>query len=202
MPQYLTSTLCDCLKPLLNKVKPTDYTLATILNASDAYESPSWVADDLNALKEGGFKLVELDLRKPESLKDFIENAEINGIFVAGGNSFYLLEIMKQSGFFDYLKNNIEKYLYIGSSAGSVVCCQDIELIRYLDRPLKEPKFDYIGLGLIKTLILPHINNPYFESKYQKLTQSKDFTKQSVITLADNQALWVEKGSMETVEVL
>ena len=201
MSQYLTSTLCDCLAPLINKVKPADFTLATILNASDAYESPNWVTDDLNALKESGFKLIKLDLRKPEDFKNFIENTEINGIFVAGGNSFYLLEIMKQSGLFDYLKTNIGKYLYIGSSAGSVVCCQDIELIRYLDRPLKEPKFDYIGLGLIKTLILPHINNPYFESKYQKLTQSKDFTKQSVLTLADNQALWVENGSIEIVEI-
>jgi dipeptidase E len=201
MPQYLTSTLCNCLTPLLDKLKPSDFTLATILNASDAYESPSWVEDDLNALKKSGFKLVDLDLRKSSAVEDFINNSEINGIFVAGGNSFYLLEIMKQSGLFDYLKANIEKYLYIGSSAGSVVCCQDIGLVRYIDKPLSEPKFDLIGLGILKSLILPHINHPYFESKYQKLTQSKDFAKQSVITLADNQALWVEKGSMGLVEV-
>jgi peptidase E len=80
------------------------------------------------------------------------------------------------------------------------VCCHDIGLIRYLDKPVNEPKFDYNGFGLIKSLILPHINNSYFESKYQKLTQSKDFTRQSVITLADSQAIWVENGSMELVE--
>lgn len=56
-----------------------------------------------------------------EDVQKLIDDQNINKIFVAGGNSFYLLELMKQSGLFGYLKLSIQNYLYIGSSAGPVV---------------------------------------------------------------------------------
>lgn len=201
MQLYLTSQLCDCLDPLLSKINPSDYTLAVIRNAAAMYKDPIWVKNDTEALEKVGFKLIELDLRQKLNFENYFKQNHINGVFVAGGNTFYLLEIMKESGFFEYLKTKIEDLLYLGSSAGSVVICPNFELVKYVDEPLENPKFDLNSFGFIDKLILPHIGNPYFEKDYEMLFMDPDFDSKSVIKLHDNQAIWVDKyKNLELVE--
>ena len=192
MSLYLTSTFYKCQKPLLEKINPKDYTLAVVTNASDGYLIKPWVDLDIFALRRLGFRLKMLDLRKSHSLEAFYNNKSINGIYVAGGNTFYLLELMKKSGFFEFLSNNIKNYLYIGTSAGSIVCCENIDLIKYIDKPLKDRKYDLFGLKIVEKLILPHFATYPFKNGYAKMFEDSSFNSDKVIKLSDYQALWIE----------
>ena len=70
--------------------------LAFIPTAADLHETKWWIKEDKIKLTAKGFDLTEIDLKQKISLKNF---KDFNAIYVAGGNSFYLLQKMKESGF-------------------------------------------------------------------------------------------------------
>lgn len=85
---------------------------------------------------------------------------------VAGGDTFYLMEKLKESGADKVIKEFIEKGgVYIGSSAGSIVCCPTIEGAEEFDDPSLVPKLDnFDGMGVFKDAIIPHAHKEkYFE---------------------------------------
>ncbi len=47
--------------------------------------------------------------------------SEVDVIFVSGGNILHLLKWIKQSGFDNWLKNNLENKIYVGVSAGTII---------------------------------------------------------------------------------
>ena len=63
--------------------------LAFIPTAADLHETRWWIKEDKIKLAEKGFDLTEIDLKQKISLKNF---KDFDGIYVAGGNSFYLLQ--------------------------------------------------------------------------------------------------------------
>jgi len=199
MPLYLSSNLSDCISPLNNLLNAKSYHLAVIGNASDMYDDPFWVINDIKALKESGFEIQNFDLRKTEDVNQLLNETIYNGIFVAGGNSFYILELLKQTKIFEFIKNNIDNLLYIGSSAGSVICSKNIEIIKYLDRQQDQNEFNLQGLDLIDFQFLPHFGHDYFKLKYDKMFQDSVFYNSSNITLRDQDAIWVKNKSIEFV---
>ena len=53
---------------------------------------------------------------------------------VCGGNTYYLLYKLKESGFLDKIRKAVEKgILYVGISAGSVIASSSIAHISFLD---------------------------------------------------------------------
>jgi dipeptidase E len=83
-------------------------------------------------------------------------------VFVAGGNTFFLLQEMRKGGFAELIHDYIHKgMIYIGSSAGSVVAGPTVRLVNGLDDPTDAPELqDFAGLGLIDIAILPHWGSP------------------------------------------
>ncbi len=88
-----------------------------------------------------------------------IKKADI--IFVAGGNTFYLLQHLKACDFKSIFSEIWAcQKIYIGSSAGSIVAGQDIEFIKEMDNPTRATLTDYTGFGWIDFLFLPHFEAP------------------------------------------
>ena len=201
MPLFLSSNLCLCEDNLAKLVDPKQYTIAVIANASDMYTDPVWVDDDLKSLNRLGFNIENIDLRKKQDVNKLLKDSKYNGLFVAGGNTFYLLDILKSTGVFEFIKTNINNLLYLGSSAGSVVCSPNIEIIKHIDKPLESTSHDLDGFGFIKPMFLPHFANEYFRQKYDKMFQDKTFFSLPIITVRDSDALWVENGKMEFLSV-
>lgn len=83
-------------------------------------------------------------------------------IYVAGGNTFYLLHHMNECGFKGLLTSAwAAAKTYIGSSAGSIVMGPDIAHVATMDDPAVAPELKATtGLGLIDFLFLPHVNSP------------------------------------------
>jgi dipeptidase E len=95
---FLTSSAAKVL-PLLPGFLSTDashMSVAFIPTAADLYEDKWFVEDDKKALLDLGFQIVLVDIKNEETavITQKLQSADI--IFVAGGNTFYLLQELQR----------------------------------------------------------------------------------------------------------
>lgn len=130
-----------------------------IPTAGDPYDIKDFVEADRIALEKYGLDIVEMDIKNKnvEEIRKAIVGADI--VLVAGGDTFYLMEKLKESGADKVIKDFIEKNgIYIGSSAGSIICCPTIEGAEEFDNPnLAKGLNDFDGMGVFKDVIIPHV---------------------------------------------
>lgn len=103
-----------------------------------------------NNLKNMTFNVIDIEVSKEskEAILDKFNN--IDAIFVAGGNSFYLLQQLKLKNVLQELINFANSKIYIGSSAGACIACPSIDYIEKLDDKLEAPLLkDYTAMNLI-----------------------------------------------------
>jgi dipeptidase E len=206
MNLFLTSQAYEVLDlfPKTFDLNPTELSLAFIANAADNYTSKDWLFADRDKLVELGFKVTDLDLRQfnQESLAVELEKYQV--VFVAGGNTFYLLNTMRQAGFDKLIANflNTEGRYYIGSSAGSLVVAPSIEGVDLLDDPAESPELtDFTGFNLVNFVPLVHWGSEHFEQQYtQQLLKNYRLTT-PFITITDHQAIIVKKSKLEVVNI-
>jgi dipeptidase E len=195
------SKVGDLLFKLTAK-NPKELSVAFIPTASNPYKEKPWILTDRNKLIQMGLNVVDIDLEKENenTLKEKLSKLDI--IFVAGGNTVYLLAKSIESGFKKMLKELLSNgKIYVGSSAGSILAgpshepFKDEEL-KELDRAFKIDSFD--GAALVKYIVLPHFN----QEKYLKEsinTLKKYGQKYQIKTLNDNQAILIDGETEELV---
>ena len=200
---FLTSVACKVLDKFVELLvcPPSDLTVAFIPTAADVYENKSFVDDDRNKLSELGFKILDINIagKTEETLQEQLKDIDI--IFVAGGNTFYLLEKTLASGFDKIVKKLVEsgKY-YIGSSAGSVLAGLTIEPVKLIDDPSKTQNLkSFDGLKLIDKIILPHCGNEKYQDKMNQILSDYSDVKDKIIKLTDNQAVVVNDGNIKII---
>src|SRR4030042_3652089 len=161
--------------------------------------NPWYVKKDRQQLLDLGFKVIEFDLRKEnnKSLKDKLKN--FDGIFVEGGNSFYLLKYIRESGFDKALKPFLNKgCIYLGVSAGSMITGLNIDSANWehADRNKVNLK-DLTGLKLAPFVIAPHIDKTHIEA-IKKCASKVDYP---VIALSDKQAVLIKGNTKRIVGI-
>lgn len=113
---------------------------------------------------------------------------EVNGfdvIYVCGGNTFYLLQKVREAGFDIITKHFLEKGgIYVGASAGSIIVGPDIEIAGFGEKNDTGLK-DLTGLHLVDMTIFPH----FIDKDRQKVGEFKKKVDYPVLTLTNNQAL-------------
>ena len=93
-------------------ISPATMTVGFIPTAADVYEDKSFVVRDREKLSALRFQIIDIHLT--DITKEDLENqlASVAIIFVAGGNSFYLLEKMRESGFDTLILDLVAKGVY------------------------------------------------------------------------------------------
>lgn len=202
MKLFLTSVAAVTLEkiiPMLPKA-PQKLKVAFVPTAADPYEDKWFVKKDKEKLRELGFNIVVLDLKEKneENIRQALLSIDI--IFVAGGNTFYLLEQTQKSGFDVVVKELIKKgIIYIGSSAGSIIVGPDIAPVKAFDEADKAQLASTKGLGLIDFVVLPHYGKEEYQFLYDGIMREyKD--RYTLIPLTDNQMVVVENGNYQVVE--
>ncbi len=145
---------------------PKGLKLAFIPTAANCDNDPWWVKRAREGLLGLGFKLEEVDLEKVlrETLRRKLETCKV--IYVCGGNTFYLLKFMRESGFMELIPKLLDMgIIYVGESAGSVVAGPNIEIAGW---PLEEDSndvglTDFIGLNLVPFSTFVHFEPHMFE---------------------------------------
>lgn len=183
---------------LLNK-KPKDTTVAFIPTAADPEDDKWFVKAALDEIAEIGMKVVGIDLKKENktSLKNKLSTCDI--VYVNGGNTFYLLDWVRKSGFDEIVKQQVnEGKIYIGVSAGSIITGPNIEISGWGDGDKNTVNLnDLTGLNLVNFSISPH----FIESDRQLLDEMSKKVSYPVVALSNSQAIMITNDKIEIVGV-
>lgn len=195
----LASEVLDLVLPLLPN-EPKNLKCAFIPTAADPYgDIPMpWMVADREKLVSMGFSVIDYDIKNKSIgvLRKDLKEYQI--IFVAGGNTFYLLSEVQKSGFDIVIKELLKQgIVYIGSSAGSMIMGPDLKHVVTLDHPEQVPLLtDYTCLGLIRERIVPHSGREKYAERHKKITEEWG---DSILPLQDNQAFVINGDSMEII---
>ena len=166
-----------------------------IPTASLVEEVRFYVDDDRKAFEELGIIVEELEITaaSPDKILEVLNRNDY--IFVSGGNTFYLLQELRRKGADILITEQIRAgKLYIGTSAGSVILCPDIEFVKEMDYSHAAPELQsFTGLNIVDFYILPHyLDFPFEETtqnvvkKYGKKLDLRPISNKQVITIAGN----------------
>lgn len=202
MKLFLTSSAANVLDKVVSMLpsRQNEMKVIFIPTAGDPYgDDKPWMEADRKKLVDLGFTVEDFDLKDKtkNKVRETLLKADI--IFVAGGNTFYLLEKMQKSGFDKVLKE-FEKSdkIYIGSSAGSIVLGPTLEPIESLDHPEKARLNSSKALGLVGFIIIPHYEREKYVTRHKEIL--KKFSKKyKLITLTDEQMVVVDAKGYEVV---
>lgn len=172
--KYLPKKLADCK-------------IAYIITASKKVSDSSYINEQRQKMKELNFNYTEIDIddKNEKELKKILKSYEI--IFMEGGNTFYLLKSIRESGFENVINDLLNKgAVYIGSSAGSYVACPSIIMATFSERPKDRCGVtDFTALNLVPFLISAH----YTPDKLPNLKEKSKILNLPLHILNDQQAI-------------
>lgn len=171
--------------------------LLHVTTASVPKLNKTYIDEERKKLMKMGFTVEDVDIggKNEEELRLILKDKDV--IYVAGGNTYYLLKRIKESGFDVVVKECINNgVLYIGVSAGSYVACPTIEQHNW-----KHLGSDQFGLeGLSAMDLVPFLIFAHFEEKWRELVEKNVvLTRYPVVALYDTQAVLVEDGKWKIV---
>lgn len=168
-----------------------------IPTAGDPYDNKDFVEADRIALEKYGLDIVEMDIKNKneEEIRKAIIGANI--VLVAGGDTFYLMEKIKESGTDKVIKGFIENNgIYIGSSAGSIICCPTIEGAEEFDNPnLAKGLNNFDGMGVFNDVIIPHAQKEKYFERIRRVTERLESKGFKVYPLTDDDVLFFDGNS-------
>lgn len=178
--------------------KPKDTKIAHIFTASNVAPDTDYVKRDMAAISDLGFQVVDFSLEGKTETELYEALKEFDIIYVQGGNGFYLLRHIRESGF-DKVVNKLldEGKWYIGVSAGTYVCCPTIEMHNWKRvRDYWYGLTDLSGMNLVPFLITVHYNRDKYR---EKLAASIPSASAPVKVLTDDQAFFVQDDKVELI---
>ena len=143
---------------IINKEEVKDKKVLYITTASDGENDidKSWMDNEYKTILNLGFE--EKNIYEYKIGKNEININDFDVIYMMGGNSFYLMDMIRKYNFDETIKNAIDNgIIYIGSSAGSIILGNSVEYALPFDENNVKLK-DFVGLKLIDGIIIPHAN--------------------------------------------
>ena len=126
-------------------------------------------------IKENGYDMEDFDIegKTKKEIKDFFKDKNV--VHIEGGNTFYLLKAIRETGFADILKKLLDEgRVYIGTSAGSYVMCPTIEVSDW--NPDGKDRFgitDFTALNYVPFVLKVHYKDEQELFIKEKLKTSK-----------------------------
>lgn len=159
-----------------------------------------WLIDDLHQTKELRWKeidVVDISAIGNDMWQERMKDTDV--VMVGGGNTWYLMECFKKTGFTSWLNERKEGLVYVGVSAGSIAATRSLELLSLLYGEI-EYGSDNRGMGWVDFHVRPHLN----AKDFPKITKHylEELTKQvnePVYAISDGRAIKVVDGKIEVV---
>lgn len=172
---------------------PSEIKLAHIITATTIFAKAPWRDRDKKSMLDTGFQVEDIDIvgKNEEELYRILKNKDI--IYVQGGDPYYLLKCVKESGFDHAVKELIAQgKLYVGVSAGTYIACPTIEQALWKNPKRKKHglRANETAMGLVPFLITVH----YEESMKEKIKKGMKNTSYQARILTDDQAILVKNG--------
>jgi len=166
--------------------------IAHIITASNQELDKAYVELDGRLMCESGFNVEKIDIENKNysQVLNLLMNFDI--IYVQGGNTFYLLSMMRKCNFKKIIKKLLKKgIIYIGVSAGSIVAGKNIETAKWLgdENIVHMSDMNFMGLNLLPYNIVVHYNEGIGKIIKSKIPNPKK--RKKIKLLQDGQAIFV-----------
>lgn len=146
-----------------------------------------WYETDRKALKSAGFDFFDYTVngKSPEDLSRDL--ADIDAIYVSGGNSRHLLYHSQLSGFDSFVRNFVSKGTpYIGTSAGSVVTAPRLPQYNWGEDDETPYCTNFESFDLVNFNFIPHWGSSWFKDYYLNVGMEKIFTQENKYILCND----------------
>lgn len=184
--------------------KPKDEISFSIINEGYIGEpgNHDWVIDDLNNLVDnfkGEIEFANLFALNIDQIIEVIDRRDV--IFVLGGNTDYLMYAVNQCGLSERLPELLERHVYIGSSAGSMILGNRASAKAYQEIYDEEAYQNIIEyLGLVDACIKPHLDSPHvLNNRRDRLVEVCADLPGTVYALKDDSAIVVDGDIMRFI---
>lgn len=162
------------------------------------WDSSEWLEERRQEVRDCGVDNIEdIDIR--DMTREDVENLlnEKDVLYVAGGNTFFLLHYARQCGLQEALKKFFAGgKVYVGISAGSIICAPTIETAVYLPEDINKIGItDLTGFSYVPFLISPHFD----ENNREILEEESKETVLPMVVLTDVQAVLVKDEVLQLV---
>ena len=141
-------------------------------------DNKDWVAKEYKTILDLGIdesNIVEYKIGHDINIDDF------DIIYMMGGNTIYLLDMIRKYNFGEVIKDFINKgKIYIGSSAGSQIIGSSIKLCSAYETN-NVNMTDFTALGIVNKEVVPHAN------KKEELINK--YNKEDLILLYDGDGI-------------
>ena len=160
-----------------------DVKVLYITTASDGEpdDDKTWMNEEFKTILNLGIlkeNITEYKIGKSINVNDF------DIMYMMGGNTFYLLDIIRKTNFDNYIRNFIESgKIYVGSSAGSEILGNSIDVALGYDEN-NVNMTDFTGLKIVDGLIIPHCNR-----KKDFINKLKNETNEKLYLLYDGEGI-------------
>ncbi len=176
----------------LTGISKSEMKIGYITTASKGSRDKTFLEKVKNSMRENHIFFEEIDIegKSEEEILNFFKNKNV--IHVEGGNTFYLLKAIRESGFAEVLKELLnEGKVYIGTSAGAYIMCPTIEVANW-----NETGRDRFGLTDFSALnYVPFVLKVHYKDEAENLVKEKMKTlKYPLRILRDGQGILVENG--------
>jgi len=162
--------------------------ITTAINKS---EDIHHVVQTREIFKESGFNYTEYDIegKTEEELREALRSIDI--LYMEGGNPFYLLKAIRETGFEKLIKEAVNRgVVYWGASAGSYVACPSIIVSTWSGVRKTHGVTDFTGMNLVPFVVKAHYTPEIADIVREK---SKDL-EYPLRILTDDQAIVVKDG--------
>ncbi len=172
-----------------------EITVLYIITAANLDKNPYWLRwSKKKLIAVGVTEITEFDIKEVSwsEIKDY------DVIYICGGNTYYLLKRIYETGFDKIIKRFISAgKVYVGESAGSYIACPTIEMATW-----KHKDRDRAGLEDLTALnLVPFLVTAHYEPKYEKIiADATANSRYEVKTLTDNQAILILDGQERIIE--
>lgn len=165
--------------------------LAHVITASNNMRPRAWLNHDRNILCSMGIHVEDIDVegKTIDEVRKMLSDKDV--IYVQGGDTYYLLKCVKESGFDIVVKELISRgVIYVGVSAGTYIACPTIEqtLWKKPDRNRHGIRDDEPAMGLIPFWVYVHYEPHLAEIVQEGIHR----TNYPIRILTDEQALLVK----------
>lgn len=179
--------------------------IAMICNAWGVYspeKSEPYIRANMGLFTELDMSVEIIDLleyaNKQSDLDDTL--SKYDGIWVTGGNTYYLNWAIHQSGLQNIIHKHCDRGLvYGGESAGAVVVGPTLDHFQAMDDPTEAPAVILEGMSLTDVVVVPHSDSEKYSEEVEGIYQALQGAGEDVVRLNDSQALVIDEQRRDIV---
>lgn len=169
--------------------------IPTAANAEEG--NKDWFISQFTNLNKYGFRWIDIvDISAPgvDWKKRLVET---DVIVVGGGNTFYLLDQVRKTGFDEWLRENLQGKVYVGMSAGSIIATPSIAVASVDNGDVNIPGIeDLSGLSFVDFEVSPHTSENVSHEGNKKYLKT---IGNELYALDDNSAIVVRDTVIKVV---